>query len=1488
MNKFKKIMFGLFAAASVSCLCGAAACAKPKYYQLTFEGSGIDFVLQDNLAEFENGGTVKKGVEVRFTLSLGANTIGDPVITLSDGTTLTPDENGVYSFIMDRETKVTAGGLNGIYTLTLDKFESVLGTDGQYVRQELWITYLDEKGNELGDEVRLEGGSDFKFKLKVSPYYVQKCAVNCGYEVLEADANGVYTVENITSDSTISVSGLEQEKAFALYNNGERGKGTKDDPYQISRPIDLYYMAVLVNDAYYSGYDNSYYKLMNDIDMEGEKIFVIGDSTNTTALFMGTFDGNGKTISNFYITDEYIDQSSFEKGYLSDVGLFGNAVATTSRPVVIKDLTLKDYEIRVHPGESKMRSIVGSVVGSGIGVQINNCHAENGEIIAFSDDNQIVFMGGIAGYLQAAYSEDSASTITFDTSIRACSTDVNIEGTGSPRAAGGIAGYLVSTYKHAVAYVVNSYSKGNIYGAMHAGGIVGTLGRYSGVANCYSTSNVSASNTVSSSMVTSDYMVAYAGGIVGYADEDTVVSSCYASNGKLSANSVHGAAYEDTGSGKDGYGNDINGIAGHCAAAGVTSIDSASPVLYNNVVRKTNGTSAVFTETLGWIEGEWLFENDLPEINRNRITLNEERELKVKVKGGSGFEREYSYKQEDIRYPVHEWYRQEKLPEYEKNDDSGKTSWGYYFDEALTQKVPYGFVPASSETTLYVGFADYSEVAGRYYVNAATYSNGAYIELSETFDSDGNNLFFRNGGLTYSSVYTYNDKGEILLIDSALANLLYTSEEINGGYFTLKGVKTDEGFSLTGVGSVVDIENSTEQNTVTVAANLVFNVVKASDTFAYGEYLADNGATYVFNRGGTGVFTNARNERQSFTYTVSDTEADLVFDGGNGGAAATVEEGKIKKVSGVNVRLKDAFAGVWRTASNSDVRFEFSGFGNVKYFEGGNVKSANYDADGNFNIEGTPYSASIGADGLLEINDRKYYLADDFTGTWYGRYETERVEVTFEGIGRNGYGQATVSYVGNVVTSLDAQYDIFTDSYGTSVRLFVGDRNYGELAFDPDSGKATGIFYSMRTSAYNTAAEFSLYDNFRGTWVGNSAAIDTITFSGKSASGEAEVTITASDGGMVRGTYKLDGLTGCTVKAGDDTYVLNLDEFAERIVVAGGTTLARRDEWRGVTLYDENDVAYTFDGKGYVGGTVTIGSETKNYSVAGDTVKIDGKTLIPTDSGFTLGEGGAALKFKSGFVGDWLVSGTDYHLTIAEVDGHFKAKVNYSDPAVTGDYYFDYDPATGTLSYTEERNGARVITSLNLLGNNVLASNELTVRRSGGSDNLTRNCVRTGLVDEWKGIYSADDGSSWTFDGLGNCLYGSGTATLTAANGIKTSYGYKINVLGVPYMANSGIVFIEAPHGRYSLGGKKYDAVTTNALYGREVIVVVPQSDNLNYLFDGVSTLWRRDGDDYVEAYSYEILDNGKVKLTDLTSEKEYEGTIQRRGMFYYLTLAEI
>ncbi|MDE6557600.1 MAG: hypothetical protein K2K39_00675, partial [Clostridia bacterium] len=689
MKKFKKVTVGLIVAAGVSCLGGAVACTgeRPDYYQLTFEGSGFDYVLQDSLASFESGGRVKEGLEVKFTLSVGDTVVGTPVVYLNDEE-IHP-EDGVYSFVMDGDKVVKAEGLSNVYTVTLDRYERVLGADG-YVREERRLHYTDENGNRLGDEVRVHEGESLKFKLDVSTYYKQSgYNVSRNTEVLEPDENGVYTLENVTSNATVTVANLVQEESFATAQEGHFGTGTAEDPFQISKPIDLYYMAVLVNSEFYSTtYNFRHFKLMNDIDMGGEQLFVIGDTSIETAVFCGTFDGDGHTISNFYITDEVIDQTTYENEFLPFVGMFGEVMPTMDSPAVIKNVNLADYEVRVHTAAAGSSTFAGSLVGYGIGAQISNCHSvrknENAKMqnsfIALGDDDKMIYMGGLVGLLQAAYNQSGRNVITYDSFVSSCSTDTDLHGLGSPRSMGGVVGYMVSSDESAIAYAVNCYSKGSISGGMHCGGIVGTLGRYSTVINCYSSSDVNAKNGVDSVLLNADYRGAYAGGIVGYAEEDTVVYGCYSANQKLSASSTAFPNYSKTGK-----------FVGENREAGYVSKETAAVVLFNN--------STESYENLGWSENDWDLTGSLPALKGG----NAQRTVALTVKNGAN-EVVSTSKSGESYSPLHAWYSDDSTELDEYVTSGSRRGWGLYFDEQLTVKAPYGYVPVG-DTTLYTGLA---------------------------------------------------------------------------------------------------------------------------------------------------------------------------------------------------------------------------------------------------------------------------------------------------------------------------------------------------------------------------------------------------------------------------------------------------------------------------------------------------------------------------------------------------------------------------------------------------------------------------------------------------------------------------------------------------------------------------------------------------------------------------------------------------------------
>ena len=97
-------------------------------------------------------------------------------------------------------------------------------------------------------------------------------------------------------------------------------------------------------------FDNKTFILDCDIDLEGVEWTPIG---SPSSKFCGTFDGNGKTIKNFKVTEK--------EGY---VGLFGYIHVGEVKNLTVTDVTLKAYHY------------AGAIVGQGY-VNIDNCHVEN-------------------------------------------------------------------------------------------------------------------------------------------------------------------------------------------------------------------------------------------------------------------------------------------------------------------------------------------------------------------------------------------------------------------------------------------------------------------------------------------------------------------------------------------------------------------------------------------------------------------------------------------------------------------------------------------------------------------------------------------------------------------------------------------------------------------------------------------------------------------------------------------------------------------------------------------------------------------------------------------------------------------------------------------------------------------------------------------------------------------------------------------------------
>ncbi|MGN0823621.1 MAG: GLUG motif-containing protein [Candidatus Coproplasma sp.] len=1436
MNKFKKFAIGALIAATAGCLGAAAGCnSEPDYFKLTFEGKGLDYVFQGELApesgdQFESGYVVRSGVEVRFTLAVSENTVGTPVI-LVNGEEISADANGVYSFVIDKDSTVSATGLQEKKKVTFSSGD--------------WYKFLDEEGDEIKELTALKGES-VKFKVWVSPYMVPDYSIINDTEELEPDKDGYYTISNIIDNSTVNISELIQADSFI--ERGE-GTGTEDDPYVLREPIDMFMMAALVNSDFYTSFSSSYYKLESDIDMKGEKLFVIGDMSTQSSIFLGSFDGNGHTISNFYVTDEVIDQETYNKEYLPYVGVFGYVSATVSNAAVIKNLTLENYEVLLHPESASLTDQTyqaGSLVAYGVGVQIENCHAKNGKISVYNDEKKVAYAGGLVAVLSSAYNDNLGSIITYDSYVNGCSADVAIDGRGLLQCAGGAVGLVSSADTQAIAYVSNTVTTGSISGTQYGGGIVGYLSRFSSVANCYSSASVNIANTVTTTGVSATLKSAYAGGIVGYAENDGVITGCYSANTSISATSLSGQANKDD-------------ICGYAVKALTDAVDAAACVLHNNLKKENGHDSSVFTSQLGWIADEWDLTGAIPVYTGVQAL----RTVTITVKDGENVVDTFEYKV-GLPVPVYTLYS-DVMDEY-ITTSAGRT-WGYYLDEGLTKKMPNGYLPLT-DTVLYVGFEDYSRVAGQYYLGATTYGAKASLLLDEN-----GGYTFRDGGLTFTGTYSY-DGETIMLYNSCLAALSFTADQINGSYVTMAMVKANNGYTLSGKLYIKELNSSTGSYESTLK-ELNYTATKADDGFKYGEYVNGNG-TLVLNVNGTGTYTVGSNVR-TFTFTVTENGIENSIS-----LPITVSGGVVTAFANGAASLKDSLAGTWKTSAGSVISYTFDGFGVVKC--GGVTGSYEFmpgeDDKVIISLNGRDIEVLV-KDEALYIDGVAYYLADGFTGTWFGRVATtgETVELKLGGVGLNGYGDAEMTFYSGVTYEVSGQYSV-TDE-GVMV-LYVGDTLYGELTINKNTGVASGAFFSFKAySTLNTisyvTAEFKLYDMFRGVWECNAEGVKSVNFNGNPSgaqSGTAIVTLTSGKTSAV--PYSLTTATTGEITIGDKTYKMTLDEISGTIALTvneqAAGSMAQGDGWKNVTLYD-GDTSYKFDGRGNVGGSVTISDGTTlSYEMGADGMPvIDGTPLEASQSVFIWGE--KTLVFKTGFAKTWLSPVSNEEVVISEVTSSFTAEVKFVDQTFT----FTYNPERNTLTYVDNGKGVSTIVTYSLSGDKELSM----VSEGGYVANVI--CIASTELDLWRGEYVAADGSSWAFDGHGFGEYGSGTATYFSATGKTTYYHYYQNSLDLVYIytgAKTGMVFTEVASGGYSMdGGKAYLPVNADDMYMEEVRF------NGEYVkFDGVGNIWNSSGTK--TEYTYKMLTSTYSVIIDGQGVKKM-GKVTTAGGVGELTLSD-
>lgn len=271
------------------------------------------------------------------------------------------------------------------------------------------------------------------------------------------------------------------------------GNGDVDNPFQISIAAELawfrdYVNGKIVNEGEKDGttHPSASATLTADIDLS-EFCHAADAATNTKELswdpignsdnkYQGTFDGNGKTISNLYINVTSGYAGFF--GYANEGGCIKNITFDNAKVKSTND----DYCIGILVGAAgscieniktlvncsvEGKNYVGGIVGMAKG-NISNC--ENHAAVKGA-----VYVGGIAGWYDGS-----------DNSITSCANYGVVTGSGNN--VGGMVGYFRS------GTIQNSANYGNITGYEYVGNLIGDATKCH-LDNVLGTGNVTATST---------------------------------------------------------------------------------------------------------------------------------------------------------------------------------------------------------------------------------------------------------------------------------------------------------------------------------------------------------------------------------------------------------------------------------------------------------------------------------------------------------------------------------------------------------------------------------------------------------------------------------------------------------------------------------------------------------------------------------------------------------------------------------------------------------------------------------------------------------------------------------------------------------------------------------------------------------------------------------------------------------------------------------
>ena len=251
--------------------------------------------------------------------------------------------------------------------------------------------------------------------------------------------------------------------------------------------------------------------------------------TSYANAYIGTFNGNGHTISGLYINSSsdnyqglfgYVDTG----GTVKDLSVSGSVSVSGSDHVggIVGYNSFGTVTNCAFSGSVSGSDHVGGVVGYNfIGGSVTNSYntgavsggEDVGGVVGYNDSGIVENCYNIGKVTGSADSSNVGGVVGQNSDISIvtnCYNTGTVSGpdSGTSNSVGGVVGYNGGS-------VTNSYNTGSVKGDWYVGGVVGQNSSNAGVENCYNTGKVSGSGN-------SDV-----GGVVGYNEVDGIVANCY-------------------------------------------------------------------------------------------------------------------------------------------------------------------------------------------------------------------------------------------------------------------------------------------------------------------------------------------------------------------------------------------------------------------------------------------------------------------------------------------------------------------------------------------------------------------------------------------------------------------------------------------------------------------------------------------------------------------------------------------------------------------------------------------------------------------------------------------------------------------------------------------------------------------------------------------------------------------------------------------------